>query len=135
MRYADTDHEGLDYKLMNTEEDDARFIKSFRAVYARLDEMDKSLVKAHKHIFGRQDHTWVGGSENRRFYIWRLDELWILVANKYGVTWEVPPGMTIERAWELWDRYCDIVLNGPHTQMSGTEACHPICGLCETCQS
>lgn len=127
MRYADTNHERLEYKLMNTEEDDARFIKSFRAVYARLDEMGKSLVQVHKHIFGRQDHTWVGGSENRRFYIWRLDELWILVANKYGVTWEVPPGVTIERVWDLWDKYCEAVLSVQNPPESETPASRPTC--------
>ncbi len=108
MRYEDLDHDDLSCKLMNADAD--RYIKKSRVVYERLHELDKSLIKAHKLIFGRQDQTWVGGSESRRFYLWRLDEMWILVHDVRGVSWEAAPDVPMERIWELWDRYCEIVL-------------------------
>lgn len=58
---------------------------------------------------GRQDHCWVGSSENRRFYVWKIEELWVLGHNTKGVCLEVPRGTTPERAMALIQALCATI--------------------------
>lgn len=51
-------------------------------------------IQMFKEVFGCQLKTWLGGSENRRFYIWafRLNNtvMYAMVHNVKGVVWEYP---------------------------------------------
>lgn len=67
-------------------------------------------VKAILQKLGPQDHCWTGGSENRRFYVWKIEELWVLVNNTKGICLEVPVGTTSERAQELWSVFYSKVV-------------------------
>jgi hypothetical protein len=66
-------------------------------------------VEALRTKLGPQDQCWVGGSQNRKFYVWRLEELWVLAHNVKGIVLEVPPDTTKSRAWELWRLFCSKV--------------------------
>lgn len=83
----------------------ATFVPQYMSVCQTINRIDKNLVQAHKTIFGRQDQTCVTGSENRRFFIWRLEEMWVLVHNVRGVCLELPEGTTPDRANVLWAEY------------------------------
>lgn len=67
-------------------------------------------VKAILQKLGPQDHCWTGGSENRRFYVWKIEELWVLVNNTKGIFIEVPVEKTPERAHELWSIFYSKVV-------------------------
>ncbi len=67
-------------------------------------------VKILQERLGRQDHCWVGGSENRRFFVWRIEELWILAHNTRGILLEVPTNTSSSRAEQLWELFQSRVL-------------------------
>ena len=62
-------------------------------------------TKGCRGLLGRQHECWVGGSQNRRFYIWKIEELWILAHNTAGVIFEVDADISTYRARELWDNF------------------------------
>lgn len=82
------------------------FLPQYTALCQHLHKEDRLCIKAVKKKMGRQDHCWVGGSQNRRFFIWRVEELWVLVHNEKGLVLEVPRQTTVHRAWELWNLLC-----------------------------
>ena len=72
-----------------------------KAGYGRLE----TPVQFYKRVLGRQSCCWVGGSENRRFYIWD-GPLWrIYVHNEGGTAFEVPSSVTPENVWEALAAY------------------------------
>jgi hypothetical protein len=83
-----------------------KFCSEYLALCAHIERPGRPLTKIIQFILGKQDHCWVGGSENRRFYIWRFRELWILVHNQKGLCLEVPMDITAEEAAILWADVC-----------------------------
>ncbi len=96
-KYQDSIHNRVD----NLFTDYAEFVSWSRAVRARLRKIDKSLVASMKRAFGRQYQTWIGGSENRRFHIWRHGGLWVLCHEHAGLSFEVSPDADLEMA-RVW---------------------------------
>jgi len=72
-------------------------------------ERGEKPVSMHKLLLGPQDHCWMGGSERRRFFIWKFESLWVLVHNAKGICLEFPPDTTPEEAWRLWRKYLDTL--------------------------
>lgn len=81
------------------------YLNALRHVMPRGD-----IVQSHKDVLGRQDTCKILGSERRRFYIWNLEELVILVHKVKGVCLEVPPDTTPQRVWELVHLYRDQIM-------------------------
>lgn len=52
--------------------------------------------------FGKQNRTWIGSSEIRRFYIWEGPNWRIYVHNVGGVSFEVKEGISPEQAYDAW---------------------------------
>lgn len=63
--------------------------KTMRALRQRRRAGEKA-VAFHQRVLGRQSFCWVGGSENRRFYVWDRPLWRIFVHNEAGVGFEVP---------------------------------------------
>jgi hypothetical protein len=82
------------------------FSRQYLDLCLYLSGRETSIVKTIKELLGKQDHCWVGGSQNRRFYIWKFREMWILVHNEKGLCFEVPTYTTKEEASILWNDIC-----------------------------
>jgi hypothetical protein len=67
------------------------------------------LVAKHKAKLGKQLTTWVGGSENRRFYLWVGENWRIFVHDRQGVGFEVNEGLTVEEAMAAWQTYRSLM--------------------------
>lgn len=80
----------------------SKFAVEYKELCFRLDTLG-SPVESMKKLFGKQDFCWIGGSQNRRFHVWHIEELWILANNNNGIYIEVNAKIEKVRAECLWD--------------------------------
>jgi hypothetical protein len=90
-----------------------RYIFEYTEIVLEISKID-SPIKGCKALLGQQNECWVGGSENRRLYIWKKEELWILAHNTAGIWFEVDANVTIDRARELWAEFKKSIVS--HTK-------------------
>ncbi len=84
------------------------FIREYLALMSSLKGRG-GIVDIHKKCLGNPDRLWVGGSERRKFAIWQMGDLTILVHKEKGVVLEVPQNTSPPKAWELWRQYRKIM--------------------------
>lgn len=71
----------------------------FQAQHVDRGDEAESCVAYHQRVLGRQTCTWVGGSQNRRFWLWDRPTWRIYVHNVGGVGFEVPLEAKPEAMW------------------------------------
>lgn len=107
IRYKDTNNIAM---VMAFGDEYAYYCQEYSKLHWQIHAVDKLTVKAFKKLFGRQEQVWVGGSQNRKFFIWRFGDLWVLVHNEAGFSLEVPGDTTPHQAYLLWDEFKALVL-------------------------
>jgi hypothetical protein len=101
MRYLDSNTTPVENIAQSVE-----FIQFLIGISRKSHERrEDNIVNFHKLCLGHHHDCAILGSESRRFWIWKLKELFILVNNHKGVCLEVPPDTSPERVWELVKMY------------------------------
>ncbi len=84
-----------------------KFIHAYLKLMSALKEKSHgcNIVDIHKNRLGNPDRLWIGGSERRKFAVWQMGDLTILVHKEKGVVLEVPQSASPSKAWKLWRQY------------------------------
>lgn len=74
-------------------------------VRLRAHQVGEDVVTFHKRVLGQQTCCWIGGSANRRHWVWDRQTWRVYVNTEAGVQFEVPEDATPEQVWEALGDY------------------------------